>query len=116
MIKKYKLFQKFSWLLVGICCVLFLALLLLKCWPQLSKYIDEELITVPDEATNSNISNQNKPEIVDFYACSDNCPLEESTYWVKIYKGVVDSQECQRLNGDFRIMYGWQETPFCVVK
>ncbi len=57
-----------------------------------------------------------KPEIVDFFACSDYCPEPKENYTIKIYKGVATKKECEKLNGEFFEFYGWKKYQVCKVK
>ena len=57
-------------------------------------------------------SGGNTYKIVDHYACSDFC---EGDYSIKIYEGVTDEKECERIGGDIYWYYGWGEFTVCKV-
>ncbi len=59
---------------------------------------------------------QKKPEIIDFFACSDYCPKPKEDYIIKIYKGVSSKKECEKLNGEFYEFYGWKKYQVCKAK
>lgn len=54
-----------------------------------------------------------KPEIVEVFACSDNCPGPEQQYIKRVYKDVTDEAECRRLGGKPFTVVGWTERRFC---
>lgn len=56
-----------------------------------------------------------KPEIVEVFACSDNCPGPEEQYIKRVYKDVTDEAECRRLGGRPFVVVGWTERRFCEV-
>jgi hypothetical protein len=96
-----------NWIIVGF-VVLLSTVLLTLC--SLIKNRENNAKKAAEEA------NIVKPNIVDFFACSDYCPLENSAYMLKIYEGVTDPDVCTTLKGEYRIIYGWTETKICVVK
>jgi hypothetical protein len=105
--KKKQVLIIINWIIVGfvvlVCAVLLTLCLLIKNRDNnIKKAIDEAKIV--------------KPNVVDFFACSDYCPLEDSAYMLKIYEGVTDPDVCTSLKGEYRIIYGWTETKICVVK
>lgn len=57
----------------------------------------------------------NKPKIVDFFACGDNCPGDRSQYLVKVYEGVDTKEECEKYGGEFKSFVGWGTTYYCEV-
>jgi len=69
-----------------------------------------------NERDNQSNETENKPRIVDHFACSDNCPGPEEQYWVKIYEGVEDREECEKLGGTPLTYYGWSEYHICAVE
>ncbi len=56
-----------------------------------------------------------KPGIVDYFACSDNCPGPVEKYMIKIYEGVTDKDLCEALGGSIFTYYGWGEYKVCKV-
>jgi len=56
------------------------------------------------------------PEIVEVFACSDNCPGPEEQYIKTVYDGVTDEEECLKLGGEPYTYYGWRKFTVCEVK
>ncbi len=61
-------------------------------------------------------SSQEKPQIVDHFACSGYCPMPDKDYWVKIYEGIKDKDECLKLGGRTATYYGWGEFHICIAE
>lgn len=64
----------------------------------------------------SEVANEEKPPIIDHFACGDNCPGPPEKYMVKIYQGVEDEEECLRLGGHPSSYTGWGTVNICIVK
>ncbi len=45
------------------------------------------------------------PRIIDHFACSDYCPGSQAQYWVRIYEGVENPDECKILGGKTLVYY-----------
>ena len=58
---------------------------------------------------------ENKPEIINVFTCSDYCPGPVESYYKDAYKGVVDADECLKLDGEPIEVAGWGRTFFCLV-
>ena len=58
---------------------------------------------------------QDRPHIVDHFACSDNCPGPDEDYTVKVYEKVENSVECLVLGGKPSAYIGWGTTHICKV-
>ncbi len=56
-----------------------------------------------------------KPEIVWFFACSDYCPKPAQSYMIRVYKDVTDREECRRLGGVHGFVMGWGTQYYCAV-
>jgi len=56
------------------------------------------------------------PEIVEVFACSDNCPGPEEKYRKRIYDGISDEEECRKLGGKPHTYFGWRQYTVCEVK
>jgi len=65
---------------------------------------------------NSEVSDIEKPPIVDHFACGDNCPGPQEKYMVKIYQGVEDEDECRSLGGKPSSYTGWGTVKICIAK
>ncbi len=63
-----------------------------------------------------NKNQRSKPEIIDFFACSDYCPGPKEKYIIKIYKGINTKKECEKLKGEFYEFYGWKKYQVCKIK
>jgi hypothetical protein len=57
-----------------------------------------------------------KPEIVEIYACSDYCPGPDEKYMKRVYDGVSDQAECERLGGKPYTYVGWSEFTVCLAE
>jgi hypothetical protein len=57
-----------------------------------------------------------KPPIVDHFACSDYCPGPREKYMVKVYKGVTDPDECRSLGGRPATYTGWGTFHICIAE
>jgi hypothetical protein len=55
------------------------------------------------------------PQIVEVFACSDNCPGPEENYMKHVYDGVTDKEECRRLGGHLYTIIGWGKRVVCEV-
>lgn len=64
----------------------------------------------------SEVSNIEKPPIVDHFACSDHCPGPREKYMVKIYQGVEDEEDCRKLGGKPSSYTGWGTTKICIAE
>lgn len=73
-------------------------------------------ILIDREEVDLESPNNNKPPIVDFFACSDNCPGSREQYMIKIYEGVKDETECNKLGGALRAITGWGARKVCEVQ
>ena len=60
--------------------------------------------------------NSKKPEIVEVFACSDYCPGPDEKYMKRVYEGVVDEEECRKLDGRLYSFIGWGQHFVCEVK
>lgn len=58
----------------------------------------------------------NKPRVVDFFACGDNCPGPAEKYTVKVYEGVKTKEMCDKYGGYFKLFVGWGTTYYCTVE
>ena len=56
---------------------------------------------------------QPKPEIISVFACSKYCPGPDSVYRKRVYRGVFDEKQCQKLDGE---MYSYGTNTVCVVQ
>ena len=56
---------------------------------------------------------QPTPEIISVFACSKYCPGPDSIYRKRVYRGVFDKTQCQKLDGE---MYSYGTNAVCVVK
>ena len=61
-------------------------------------------------------TSEEKPPIVDHFACSDYCPGPKEKYMVKIYKGIENPQECRAIGGKPHTYYGWGEFRICIAE
>ena len=59
---------------------------------------------------------QDKPEIVEVFACSDYCPGPEEKYIKRVYDGVTDKGECLKLSGRPYTYIGWGNYTVCVAE
>ena len=59
---------------------------------------------------------QDKPEIVEVFACSDYCPGPDEKYMKRVYDGVTDEGECLKLGGRPYTYIGWSEYTVCVAE
>jgi hypothetical protein len=57
-----------------------------------------------------------KPKIVDYFACGDNCPGPREKYMVKVYEGIKDPEECKKIGGEPSSYVGWGTVNFCIAK
>lgn len=57
-----------------------------------------------------------KPNIVDFFACGDNCPGPAEKYTVKVYEGIKTKEICDKYGGYFKSFVGWGTTYYCAVE
>ncbi|OIO18401.1 MAG: hypothetical protein COY69_02110 [Candidatus Magasanikbacteria bacterium CG_4_10_14_0_8_um_filter_32_14] len=57
-----------------------------------------------------------KPPIVDHFACGDYCPNPREQYMVKIYEGITDEAECQKIGGTPYSYRGWVEVHICLAE
>jgi len=62
------------------------------------------------------LSNIDKPPIVDHFACSDYCPGPREQYMVKIYQGIEDEEECSKLGGRSSSYTGWGTFKICIAE
>ena len=60
--------------------------------------------------------NQDKPEIVEVFACSDYCTGPEEKYMKQVYDGVADEGECLKLGGRPYTYIGWGKYTVCVAE
>ena len=58
-------------------------------------------------------SNQNKPPVVDYFACGDYCPGPPEQYTIKVYQGVEDEKQCLALGGKPGSFTGWTTRKYC---
>lgn len=63
-----------------------------------------------------NSGTETKPAIVDFFACGDYCPEPREQYMVKVYAGITDPVECQKIGGRLSSFVGWETTYYCAVE
>ncbi len=56
------------------------------------------------------------PEIVEVFACSDYCPGPEEKYVKRVYDGVTEEKECQKLGGKLLTYIGWGQRTVCEVR
>jgi len=59
---------------------------------------------------------QEKPKIVEVFACSDYCPGPREQYMKKIYEGVEDEETCLALGGKPYTFVGWGSTFICLAE
>ena len=64
----------------------------------------------------SEVSDIEKPPIVDHFACSDYCPGPREKYMVKIYQGVEDEEKCRKLGGRPSSYTGWGTFKICIAE
>jgi len=57
-----------------------------------------------------------KPAVVDVFACSDYCSGPAEQYRKRVYAGVSDAGECQELGGQPYTYVGWAEHTVCVAE
>lgn len=76
------------------------------------------ILIAPDASDDSSagLTVSDKPPIVDYFACSDNCPGSREQYMVKVYKDVTDSDECKKLGGTPSSYFGWGEFHICLAE
>ena len=55
------------------------------------------------------------PDIVEVFACSDYCPGPREKYIKRVYDGVTDEEECQKLGGRPYTYIGWGQHTVCEV-
>ncbi len=60
-------------------------------------------------------SQDERPEIVTIFACSDLCPNAPETYLRQVYEGVTDMNECVELGGVLFYVVGWGTQTYCAV-
>jgi len=54
------------------------------------------------------------PAIVEKFLCSDYCPGPEEQYIRRVYDGVTDEAECERLGGTPYSYVGWGKHTVCI--
>ena len=59
---------------------------------------------------------QDKPEIVEVFACGDYCPGPEEKYLKRVYDGVIDVGECRKLGGRPYTFIGWGQHTVCIAE
>ncbi len=59
---------------------------------------------------------KSKPDVVEVFACSDNCPGPREKYLVKAYKGINNRFECDQVGGIPYEYIGWGKHFVCKVK
>ncbi|MBU1110495.1 hypothetical protein KKB83_02670 [Patescibacteria group bacterium] len=64
----------------------------------------------------SEVTDIEKPPIVDHFACSDYCPGPREKYMVKIYQGIEDEEECRKLEGRPTSYTGWGTFRICIAE
>lgn len=84
------------------------ALLFLTAFTFLSN--SKNTSTVP-KATSAN-----KPAVVEYFACGDNCPGPAEDYTVMVYEGISDEAECKELGGTPLSYTGWGTYTVCVAE
>jgi hypothetical protein len=67
-------------------------------------------------ASSPNNDDSGKPEIVEVFLCSDNCPGPREKYVKLVYDGVTDEKECLKLGGRVYSYFGWGQRTYCEVK
>jgi hypothetical protein len=60
--------------------------------------------------------NESTPEIIDVFACGDNCPGPKEKYMVKAYKGINNEADCLKLGGRPYVYEGWGKHFVCIVQ
>ena len=55
------------------------------------------------------------PEIIEVFACSDNCPGPREQYIKRVFAGVTDEDECRKLGGRPYTYVGWGKRTVCEV-
>lgn len=56
-----------------------------------------------------------KPRIVETFACGDYCLGAPEKYLVKVYEGISDPADCQKIGGIPYKFYGWEESNICLI-
>ena len=59
---------------------------------------------------------QQKPPIIEVFACSDYCPGPEEKYTKQVYEGVSDKETCLKLGGTPYMYIGWGNYFVCIAK
>ncbi|HCC84069.1 MAG TPA: hypothetical protein DEP87_00055 [Candidatus Pacebacteria bacterium] len=79
--------------------------------------IQQPIVVQPatQPTTNTTTTNE-KPKIVDFFACGDYCPGDPGQYTVKVFEGVKDEGECLKIGGVPKSFTGWGTTKYCLAK
>ncbi len=83
-----------------------------NCWMVCSDGSNKVFLNVKSTSSATDV----RPPVVDFFACGDNCPGPAEKYTVKVYKGVTDSKECEKIGGKPSSFVGWGTTYFCLAQ
>ena len=57
---------------------------------------------------------EDKPPIVEVFACSDYCPGPKEKYLKNVYEGVDDETTCRELGGKPYVYLGWGTYFICI--
>lgn len=63
--------------------------------------------------------NQNasqKPPVIDYFACGDNCPGPREQYMKRVYQNIHTAEECTKLGGTLYTYVAWTEVTLCLAK
>lgn len=74
------------------------------------------LIFLSKVPKNSEVTDTEKPPIIDHFACGDYCPGPKEKYMVRIYQGIEDEEECRKLGGRPSSYTGWGTFKICIAK
>jgi len=70
--------------------------------------------------TNTSVSentvSSQKPPVVEYFACGDYCPGDPKKYMKKVYEGVRDKVECEKIGGKPYTYYGVVPNTICLAE
>jgi len=59
-------------------------------------------------------TNENKPRVIQVFACTDYCPGPEERYLKNVYEGIGDEARCLELGGRPYVYVGWGTHFVCI--
>lgn len=71
---------------------------------------------IPGSQTGQTVPEVTKPPIVDHFACSDYCPGPEEQYTKKVYEGINNELDCEKVGGTPYTYTGWGTVTICLAE